>query len=201
MFDFLKNAFVRGLVILIPIVILYVTIRELLEIMIGMATPIAELFPENTFSHDSELEIIAGLVIVGSAVLLGVLAAIKPVRLLGIWLERQILNPLPMYRMLKSLISAFLDLEDENSFQPAFLKGGDGSREPVYVVEDCGNNLVVVMQPWTPTPFAGTVKVVRRENIELLPVTLDEFSVALTHFGLGISDVMRKKTETEQLEV
>jgi len=59
MFNFLKNALVRGLVILIPLVILYVTFRELLEIMVGIATPIADLFPADTFSHESETEIIA----------------------------------------------------------------------------------------------------------------------------------------------
>ena len=48
MFKFLKNALMRGLVILVPLVILYVTFRELLEIMVGIATPIADLFPEDT---------------------------------------------------------------------------------------------------------------------------------------------------------
>ena len=35
MINFLKNSLVKGLVILIPLVILFVTFRELLEIMVG----------------------------------------------------------------------------------------------------------------------------------------------------------------------
>ena len=38
MLKILKNAFLRGLVILIPVVVLYVTLRELLELMVAMAT-------------------------------------------------------------------------------------------------------------------------------------------------------------------
>jgi uncharacterized membrane protein len=198
MLTFLKNAFFRGLLILIPIVILYVTLRELLEIMVGMATPIADLFPEDTFALDIDTEIIAIMLIVGTALVLGALAAIKPMRIAGAWLEDRTLNPLPMYRMLKSLIAAFLDLEGEESFKPGFLHCQDGTKEPVYVIEDHGKGSSVVMQPWTPTPFAGSVKIVRSDRIELLPVTLDEFSLALTHFGLGMSDVIEKSSDTPQ---
>ena len=52
--------------------------------------------------------------------------------------------------------------------------------------------MYVVMQPWTPTPFAGSVKVVPRNQVELIPVTLDEYSLALTHFGLGLSEALQK---------
>jgi len=200
MFNFLKNALVRGLVILIPLVILYVTFRELLEIMVGIATPIADLFPADTFSHESETEIIAILLIIGAAVFFGSLAAIKPARIAGSWFEGKTLNAIPMYRMLKSLISAMLNIEDEQSFKPAFFHASDGTREPVYMVEDGGKGLSVVMCPWSPTPFAGSIKVVQSDRVELLPVTLDEFSLALTHFGLGMSDVIQKKIEADRLE-
>lgn len=190
MFNFLKNALVRGLVILIPLVILYVTFRELLEIMVGIATPIADLFPEDTFNTENDTEIIAILLILGTAIFFGSLAAIKPARLAGTWFEGKTLDAIPMYRMLKSLMAAMLNIEDEQSFKPAFFHTSDGIREPVYVVEDNGKGLSVVMYPWSPTAFAGSIKVVPSDRIELLPVTLDQFSLAVTHFGLGISEVI-----------
>ena len=91
-----------------------------------------------------------------------------------------------------------LNIEEEQSFKPAFFRASEESREPVYVVEDPGNGWAVVMCPWSPTPFAGSVKVVQSNRLEILPVTLDEFSLALTHFGLGMSDVIRKKSDLEQ---
>ncbi len=200
MFEFIKNALIKGLVILIPVVILYITIKEIFGMMVGLATPIADLFPEGTFDHALETEIIAALLIIGTALLLGILASIKPSRIFGSYLESKLLNTLPMYRMLKSLVSAFLNLEDEESFKPAFLRAENGSLEPVYVVEDRSDEFSVVMSPWTPTPFAGTIKLVLSRNVELVPVTLDEFSLALTHFGLGMSDVLQKKIDAEQTQ-
>jgi uncharacterized membrane protein len=200
MFNFLKNSLVRGLVILIPLVILFVTFRELLEIMVGLATPIVDLFPEDTFNVENETEILAILLIIGTAIVLGTVAAIKPARIAGSWFEQKTLDVIPMYRMLKSLMSAMLNIEDEQSFKPAFFHASNGTREPVYVVENRGEGLSVVMCPWSPTPFAGSVKVVQSDRLELLPVTLDEFSLALTHFGLGMSDVIQKKVESGRPE-
>ena len=201
MFAFLKNALIRGLVILIPVVVLYITLRELLGAMVMLATPIADLFPVGTFDHVRETEVIAILLIIGTAIVLGTLSAIKPARKVGSWLENKTLNTVPMYRMVKSLVSAFLNLEEEESFKPAFLRSDDGTLEPIYVVEERPDQMTVVMFPWTPTPFAGSVKLVRSERIELVPVSLDEFSLALTHFGLGMSKVMQKKIDAEQGQI
>jgi len=192
MFRFIKNAMVKGLVILIPIVVLFITLRELLEIMIGFASPIADLFPHGTFSEEDATEIIAILLIVLTAFVLGLIWSIKPSRAAAEWLEDKSLNRVPMYRMLKSLVAAFLNLEDEKSFKPAKLQHDDGTIEPIYVIEEHGADMLVVMQPWTPTPFAGSVKVVPRDRVEEIPVTLDEYSLALTHFGLGISEALKK---------
>jgi len=188
MFNFLKNAIFRGLVVLIPVVILYVTIRELLQLMVALATPIADLFPAGTFDHQKETEIIAALLVAGTALLLGLLASAKPSRLAGKWVEDRTLNHLPMYRMLKSFVAAFLALEGEDSFKPGLLSNSDGSREPCYVIEDRGYDQVVIMKPWTPTPFAGSLLIVQKSQVEILPLTLDEFSLSLTHFGLGLVD-------------
>jgi len=193
MFGYLKNALLRGLVILIPVVLIYVTIRELVEAMIGLATPIADLFPEGWFRQEDPVEIIAAILVFGMALLLGIVWSSGPTRRAAEWLEDRTLNPLPIYRMLKSLVAAFLDLEDEDSFKPACWRHDDGSLEPVYVIAEHGPDMCVVMQPWTPTPFAGSVKVAPRSQIELVPVTLDEYSLALTHFGLGLSEALDKR--------
>jgi uncharacterized membrane protein len=193
MFRFIKNAIVRGLVILIPVVVLYITLRELVEIMVGFATPIADLFPQGYFREDDATELIAAVLILATAFFLGLIWTIKPSRKAAKWLEDQTLNRVPMYRMLTSFVAAFLDLEDEKSFKPAQLRHDDGLLEPVYVIEEHGEDMYVIMQPWTPTPFAGSLKVAPRDRVDLVPVSLDEYSLALTHFGLGLSKALGKK--------
>jgi uncharacterized membrane protein len=190
MFKFFKSALVNGLSILLPVVLVFLGIKEIFSLLVNIATPIADMFPENTFDAIKETEIIAVLLIVGVALLLGILSKLKIGRLIGHGIERHTLYKVPMYRMLKSLVGAFLDLETEDSFKPALLENSVGDMEPVYIIEDKGRPRVVVLVPWAPTAFAGSVRLVNRDNVHRLNVTLDEFSLSLTHLGTGMSELL-----------
>ena len=200
MIKFFKSALVNGLVILLPVVLVFLAIKEILAMLVGIATPIADLFPAGTFDHVKETEIIAVLLIVGMAVILGILSKVKAGRVVGHGIEKYTLYKIPMYRMLKSLVGAFLDLESEGSFKPALLENDSGDMEPVYVIEDRGRPRVVVLVPWAPTAFAGSVKLVGRERIHYLDVTLDEFSLSLTHLGTGLSELLPENHGIPQKE-
>ena len=192
MFVFLKNALFRGLVILIPVVLIYLTIRELFEAMVSLATPIADFISSDWIREDDPVRLIALVLILLAALLLGLIWTAKPTRRIARWLESRSLEHLPMYKIMKSLVGAFLNLEEEDAFKPACWRHDDGSLEPVFVIGEHGKDMLVVMQPWTPTPFAGSVRVVPRSQVDLVPVTLDEYSLALTHFGLGLSEALQK---------
>ena len=200
MIKFFKSALVNGLVVLLPVVLVFLAIKEILAMLVGIATPIADLFPAGTFDHVKETEIIAVLLIVGMAVILGILSKVKAGRVLGQGIEKYTLYKIPMYRMLKSLVGAFLDLEGEESFKPALLENASGDMEPVYVIEDRGRPRVVVLVAWAPTAFAGSVKLVGRERIHYLDITLDEFSLSLTHLGTGMSELLPEEHGITQKE-
>ena len=193
MFRFLKNAIVRCLVVLIPLVLIYLTIRELFGAMVALATPIADLLPTGFIQKDDPEKLIALILILLTALILGLIWSSGPTRRAAEWLESRSLDNLPMYRIMKSLVGAFLNLEDEESFKPACWRHDDGSLEPVFIIGEHGEDMLVVMQPWTPTPFAGSVRVVPRDQVDLVPVTLAEYSLALTHFGLGLSEALDKR--------
>jgi len=197
MFSFLKNAFFRGLIVLIPVVLVYLTIRELFKAMVSLATPIADFISSDWVRENDPVWLIALVLIVLVALLLGLIWTAKPTRRAAEWLESRSLDHLPMYKIMKSLVGAFLNLEDEESFKPACWRHDDGSLEPVFVIGEHGQDMLVVMQPWTPTPFAGSVRVVPRTQIDLVPVSLDEYSLAITHFGLGLSEALKKR-DTDQ---
>ena len=190
MIKFFKSALVNGLAMLLPVVLVFLAIKEIFELLVNIATPIADLFPLGTFDHVKETEIIAVLLIAGLAIFLGILSKLKAGQVLGHSIEKHTLYKIPMYRMLKSLVGAFLNLESEDSFKPALLENDSGDMEPAYIIEDRGRPRVVVLIPWAPTAFAGSVKLVNRERVHHLDVTLDEFSLSLTHLGTGMSELL-----------
>ena len=194
MIKFLKSALINGLAILLPVVLVFLALKEIFELLVNVADPIANLFP-GKFEHVKETEIAATLLIVGTAIFFGVLSKTKAGRALGHGIEKYTLNKVPMYRMLKSLVGAFLNLENSQSFKPAFIEADTGDLEPAYVIEDRGRPRVVVLIPWAPTAFAGSVKLVNRESVHCLDVTLDEFSLSLTHLGVGMSELLPEAKE------
>ena len=198
MIQFIKSSLVNGLAILLPVVLVFLALKEIFEMLVGIATPIADLFPPGTFDHIRETEIIAILLISGMAIFIGILSKIKAGQVLGHTIEKHTLFKIPMYRMLKSLVGAFLQLESAESFRPALFENGDGDLEPVYVIEDRGRPRVVVLIPWAPTAFAGSVKLVRRDRIHPLDVSLDEFSLSLTHLGTGMSELLPETHDLNQ---
>ena len=193
MFGYLKKALFRGLVILIPAVLVYLTIRELFEAMVSLATPVADLISNDWIRDNDPTRLIALVLITLLALVLGLVWTARPTRRIAMWLESRTLDHLPMYKIMKSLVGAFLNLEEEKAFKPACWRHDDGSLEPVFIIGEHGQDMLVVMQPWTPTPFAGSVRVVPRSQVDLVPVTLDEYSLALTHFGLGLSEALQKR--------
>jgi hypothetical protein len=74
------------------------------------------------------------------------------------------------------------------------LKNSETEREIVYVIENHGNGQTTVLIPWAPTSFAGSVKIVARDRIDILDVSLGEVSRVLSQWGVGVRDLLDKHT-------
>lgn len=199
MFSWIKTAFLKGLIILIPLVLLWITLRELVELLVAFAEPIADAFPAGMFDWVQNPEIVSPILVVVIALLLGMLASVSMVRKAGAAVERHTVAKLPLYRMIKTFVTAFLELEDNASFRPALILDDDGGAEPCYAIETVEDlSHVVVLVPWSPASFAGSVKIVPRERISRLEVSFDEFSLSLANFGLGMSSMLKDRYSTEK---
>ncbi len=207
MFQLLKSALFRGLLILLPILFLIIILKEFVALIIGLATPIADLlFPASVIESIPQTEILAALLIVITALIIGVVSTLPFAAGAGRFLEQRTVEKLPVYRPLKSLLHALLGSEHSDAFKPALLTNDSGVAEPVYVIEDKGGPRVVVLVPWTPASFAGALKLVPREQLQMLDLTLDQFSLCIAHYGIGMSDLLAeagdatKETQSPELK-
>jgi uncharacterized membrane protein len=169
---------------------LIIVIKEFVELLIGLATPIADLFPKTLIESVPETEVLALLLIVAASLFLGLLSMIPLVRKMGEGFEQKILSKIPVYLPLKSLLQALLGSDQADRFQPAFVSNDGGSLEPCYVVEDVGRPRLLVLVPWTPASFAGSLKLIPRERVHPVDLTFDEFSLSIGHFGVGLQSLL-----------
>ena len=190
--EFLKTTALGGLFVVLPVLLLYMFLGEVLDLVIGLATPIADLFPEGTFDKITAPFPIAVLLLVGVSFIIGLALRVEVGRSLGGWLERNVFGRLPVYGALKSLTKAFGEAGEGAAFRPALLAGSDGVKELIYVVEDHGDGQLTILVPWAPTAFSGFVKIVGKDRVEMLDTNLGEASRVLSQWGVGVRGLLGK---------
>ena len=190
--EFLKTSVVGGLFVLLPLLVLYLLLAELLQLVVELATPIADLFPQGTFDKINAPVLLALILIVGVSFVFGLAHRSMTLRRFGLWIERSMLGRLPMYNAVKSLSRGLVGAKEEGVFRPAVLHSPDGGREIVYVIEDHGDGQMTLLIPWAPASFAGTVKIMGSERIEMLDASLGDTSRVLSHWGVGVRDLLAK---------
>ena len=190
--EFLKTLVVGGLFVLLPLLVLYMLLAELLQLVVELATPIADLFPQGTFDKINAPVLLALILIVGVSFVLGLALRSMTLRRLGLWIERSMIGRLPMYNAVKSLSRGLVGAKEEGVFRPAVLNSPDGSREIVYMIEDHGDGQVTILIPWAPASFAGPVKIMDNDRIEMLDASLGDTSRALSQWGVGVRDLLGK---------
>ncbi len=191
---FLKSTLFRGFVVLFPILLLALALKEIIGVLVALAEPIAELFPKGSFERVNLPGLVAITLMVVMSFIIGLLIRSDWLTRIGGAFERKVLLKLPMYEMLK-LISASITETDTSSFRPAILKSSDRGGDPCYIIERHASGLATVLLPWSPASFAGSVKIVDADQLQELDCTLDAFSMSL---GLmdGVESCMKPVTPT-----
>jgi len=196
--SFLKLTAQGGLLVLLPLLLLVLLSLEIVELVVGLATPIADLFPAGTFEDPQHPVALAMFLLFGASLLIGLAMKSAAAIRLGNWVEKKTIDKLPLYRFVKSLVSGLLGAEKAGGFKPALFDAGLGVREVAYIVEDLGDGNLAALFPYAPTGFAGPVKIIPKERIETLDASLGDVSLMLNHMGLGAGDLMRREKTDQQ---
>jgi uncharacterized membrane protein len=195
---FLKTTLLGGLFVLLPIMLLWIGLREIGGLLTEMATPIADLifvglFPPETFDNLSAPGVVALIMIIGTSFILGLMAKSAWLSSIGHSIENSMLNKIPMYSMLKIISGALIDT-DKSNVCPAVIRDGSGGGDPCYVMELHNDGLATVLLPWSPASFAGCIKIVQQDKLEFLTCSVDEFSRSLSLMGVGVEDCISSGT-------
>ena len=196
--EFLKTTALGGLFVLLPLLLLYLLLSEALGLIVVLAEPIADLFPRATFDKIKHPVAVGLGLIMGVSFLIGLALRSENGRRLGHWIERTVLDRLPVYKALKSLATGFAEAGKDGAFKTAILNSPDGEREIVYVIEDHGDGQHTILQPWAPTAFSGSVKVVSQNRLEILDGNLGDVSRVLSHWGVGVRNLLDKHTASNE---
>ena len=196
--NFLKTTILGGLFVLLPIILIYLALAETLDILVLLASPIADLFFPGHFEEAKFPVLTALVLLVLISFVLGLIMLSDIGRRFGSWIERIILGKVPGYNAIKSLTKGFASSQENSSFKPALLKSADGEKEFVYIVEEHDDGNLTIMVPWSPTPFAGSIKIEPKDRVEPLSVNMAKLTEVLSQWGIGAKNLLAGKTDPEK---
>lgn len=194
--EFIKTSILGGLFVLLPLVLFSLLLSELLQVVVALATPIADLFPKGTFDAVKMPVVIGVILIVGASFVFGLALRSATLRRSCLWIERTVLGRLPLYSAVKSLARGLVGAKEDTAFRSALLHSPDGEREIVYVIEEHGDGQMTVLVPWAPASFAGSVKIVGSDRIEMLEASVGDASRVLGHWGVGARELLGEKDDS-----
>ena len=189
--DFMKTTAAGGFFVLLPLILFYLLLSQILELIVSMATPIADLlFPKGTFDEVSAPVLVAILLLLGASFMIGIALRSENGRRLANWIEQNTIGKLPLYKAVKELARGFAG---DDAFQPALLRNSETEQEMIYIVEKHDDGRHTVLVPWAPASFAGSVKIVSGDRIELLDTSLGDVSRILSQWGVGTRELLEQK--------
>ena len=195
MMNFIKTTLVGGLLVVFPLLVLWLAIREIGALLIAMADPIGHaiewLLPSVELDRMYFLGLIAGILILAVSFIAGLLVKSRFVSGLGRSIEESVLAKLPMYTMLKRLSASWI-AGQKQSFAPVLFKSADAGLDPCFAIEDHGDGRVTVLMPFAPAAFAGTVRIVNKSDLEYLDCSFDELSRSIVNFGTDLHEYVAK---------
>ena len=192
--QFLKSTLMTGLYVLLPLLLLWLGLREIGGLLAAMAEPIADMFPSSYFDDLKWPGIVAAILIVIASIVIGTLAKLPFVAGLAHKFETSVLYRVPMYRMLK-IISSSLVKPERSEVRPAIVKDDAGGGDPCYVMERHETGMATVLLPWSPASFAGSIKVVPESRLEYLNCSVDEYSRSISFMGVGVEECLSRPAE------
>jgi len=175
---------VRGIVFLVPIVLIAVLAREGYQMLRRVAQPIAQLLPEDRVFGILAEDLVSVVTIILLFLIAGLFVGTRPGRLLSDRLERSILYRVPGYLLVRGAVGRFPGLSREMRPEPSLVETDDGWAFAL-LVESEPPGFCTVFLPDSPTPTSGSVRIVEAARVRPLDVSMLNLLACLTRSGTG----------------
>jgi len=185
--EFLKTTLIGGLLIVVPIYLTVLLLAKALKGMVGVLGPIVALLPER-IHHFGQLLAIALVVVI--CFLLGLIARTGLGRRAIEAFERRVLERMPGFAMLRSVVRRVSGMADDAQFQPV-LAEFEEALTPGFIVEEIDADRVVVLVPSVPTPAAGSLYILPRRRVHWVDAPATEAVAVITRWGTGTSKLLK----------
>ena len=181
---FLLITLVRGVVFLVPIVLIAVLASQGYQMIRRIFQPIARLFPSDRLLGMFVEDVVTILALALVFVIAGLFVGTSRGQLISNQLERGILYRLPGYLLVRGATWGYLGLDSEHPVAPVLVETED-SWALGLLVERHPEGYCTIFLPGSPTPTSGDVRIFEESRVRLLDTTMLGMISCLTRSGVG----------------
>ncbi len=186
--NYFLSTVLGGVFFLVPLVVLLVVLSKVLDMMITVAEPMADLLPVDTIGGVALANVIAVLAIIVLCFLAGLLARHALAGAFVKTIETRILAKMPGYAMIKSLVGGF-DKNQTKQLKPVSITIGTAERIG-FEIQKLPDGRSMIFLPSTPTPFSGITQVFPPDQVTYLNVPATQIIEVTENFGYGIDKLL-----------
>ena len=187
---FLLVTFVRGVLFLVPIVLLAMLTREAYQLLRRVFQPLTALLPTDRLVGILMEDLLAVAAMGLVFLVAGLFVATRPGQLLSNRLEQSVLYRVPGYLLVRGAVGGFPGLSSETHPQPALVRSDDGW-EFALLVERTPEGFCTIFLPDSPTPTSGSVRIVEASRVQVLNIPMLGLLGVLTRSGSGAWEAAR----------
>jgi uncharacterized membrane protein len=191
----IKTTAIGGLLVIIPLTIIFLVVAQLFVTLHGFATSIVARFSIET--QDAFLIVlVATLSLVGLCFLTGLVVQTSLGKAVRGWFATNVAPRIPMYDALSNLTQRFVG-QGGVQFMPVEVDlYGSGARVLAFLVEKLPDNRCAVFVPTSPVTTVGNLYIVPVDSVKHLEASLGDTIGIISQWGVGAYDLYGGKPTT-----
>lgn len=194
---YVNATIIGGLAAVLPLVLLIVLIRWIINVIGNILQPLVELFNTDSQLLIFSIYVIAVIAILIIFFLVGWFIQTRIGNFIRNVLERKYLMKIPGYRTAKEIVMQFFG-GSRSFFSEVVLVDifDSGTLMTGFITDDQGE-IITVFVPTGPNPTSGNIYHVRKEKVIKTKATVDSGMRSIISCGAGSSDLFRNVDKSE----
>ena len=189
---FFKTTIIGGMVVIIPLAILVFVVGDTIDMLVTATKPLTADLPFNVLINT----LIAVLIVVAAIIMVCFIAGFTLNTLWGgiikKWLEKNLLERIPMYSTLRGLTQRFAGIEDADyPVVEADLYNSD-DRVLGVLVDDLPDGRQVIYVPSSPVVTIGQLHIVPKHRITVTDLSMTETIGCISQMGFETNKLYKK---------
>jgi len=191
--QFLRTTFVGGFLIVLPIVILLIVLNWLFTTLTGYIRPITNILIQTARVNEFVASFFAFLFIILVFFLVGLLVKTEMGKVSFEVFENKFLSKIFGYKIIKETVLQIFG-EEKNVFKAVALVGlfGNETLMTAFVTDEHSDGSYTVFIPSGPAPTAGFVYHVKKEQITIVDIPVDQALRTILSLGAGSKKIIEK---------